>query len=121
MIFTVLFAGLINRQREKAEDESIEQMRERRLTIATNHNHHHGGDNKKDKKSKEEKKKEKKEKKKLEKEKKKEEKDMNKTATKGFALTFKRKVLTVAKKQGRQAKKFHISYNGPEKIAHKLL
>ena len=80
------------RQREKAEDESIEQMRERRLTMAANHHpphpHH---DHQPGKKSKDDKKKEKKERKRLEKERKKEEK--NKTATKGFALTFKRKLL----------------------------
>ena len=80
------------RQREKAEDESIEQMRERRLTMAANHHpphpHH---DHQQGKKSKDDKKKEKKERKRLEKERKKEEK--NKTATKGFALTFKRKLL----------------------------
>ena len=69
-------------------------MMERRLTIASGHQKSQSPDprNFKDKKSKEEKKREKKEKKRLEKERKKEEKELNKPA-KGFALTFKRKLI----------------------------
>ena len=82
--------SFLTRQREKAEDESIELMRERRLTMAANTPKK--GDESKEKKTKEEKKREKKERKKAEKERKKEEKEINKTS-KSFGLTFRRKVL----------------------------